>query len=351
MAVVEGAVTGMLDRLRPVLRQALPARADLHAEQLQAPQQGRAVEPLQVHHRGRAGHLRVVELQGAGGVERLEVKQRQVPPQMNRQAVLVGPVGLARAQELHAFDMPALHLHHMRDGVDRPRHPGTGFERAAAGRFGLRMQIAFFEAKGMHAEHEGPQRVVGGPLGQHARNAGAQAERVAAIEIEQVGRVQRQQVAGMLPQQLVPAVPGVSPASAQTQPGGAEVLTLARVCVRHQRLGGVEQAARLGQHRGLGQGQQEDGLGDARQAPAGIGGNRRVEVGERVAIKRDRAPQCLLGMRQRGRFRRADGAVARVVHAALVSPSAAGARAVARAASLPRRGPSGARRDRRNGGR
>ena len=236
----------------------------------------------------------------------------------------------------------------MRDGVDRPRHPGTGFERAAAGRFGLRMQIAFFEAEGMHAEHEGPQRVVGGPLGKHAGNAGAQAERVAAIEVEQVGRVQRQQVAGMLPQQLVPAVP---PAPAETQPRGAKVLALARVRMRHQRLGGVEQAARLGQHRGLGQGQQEDGLGDARQAPAGIGGNRRVEVGERVAIERDRAPQCLLGMRQRGRCRRAAGAVARVVHAALVSPSAAGATAVARVASLPRRGPSGARPDRRNGGR
>ena len=83
MAVVEPVVAGVLDRLRPVLRQALPARADIDAKQLHAPQQRCAVQPLQVHHRGGAGHVRVVQLQGAGGVERLQVEQRQMPPQMH----------------------------------------------------------------------------------------------------------------------------------------------------------------------------------------------------------------------------------------------------------------------------
>ena len=197
--------------------------------------------------------------------------------------------------------MPALHLHHMRDGVDCPGHLRAGFERAAAGRFGLCVQIAFFETEGVHAEHEGTQRVIGGPFGQHARDAGAQAARIAAIEVKQVGRVQRQQVARVLQQQRVPAVPGLTPAPCATQARGGEVAALARVRMRHQGFGGIEQNVRFGHHRRLGQGQQEDGLRDARQAPAGVNGNRRVEIGERVAIERDRAPQRALGMRERGR--------------------------------------------------
>ena len=135
--VVEGVVAGMCHRIGPVAGQRLPAAAHVTAEQVHAPQQRGAVQPLQVDRRGAAGDVRIEQRQCGRGVQRLEPEQRQMPPEVNRQAVVVGPVGAAFLQPGRALRVAALHFHHVRHRVNGPGAAWVARQRFAPGRLGL----------------------------------------------------------------------------------------------------------------------------------------------------------------------------------------------------------------------
>ena len=202
----------------------------------------------------------------------------------------------------------------MRHRVNGPRPLAGSGERLAAYRFGLRVQVALFQAERVHAQHVGLQRVVFRPLGQHAGNTRTQLARVATVKIEQVRAQQRQQVARVLAQQRLPRGARIAPAARQAQLGGGKMALLAGVRVHHQRPRRVEIGACLRHQGGFGQGQQEVGLHQAREAPTEVGVDRGVEVGDWVAVERHQAPQSAFGVGQCFGRAGADGAVARVVH-------------------------------------
>ena len=183
--------------------------------------------------------------------------------------------------------------------MDRPGPERLARQRFAAGFLGLRIEVALFQAEGVHAEHIGVERIAVVPLGQHPGHAGAQVARVAAVEVEQVRGDQRQQVARMALQDAVPGGAGLVPTAFERQLCRAKVIALARAGIAHQRRGGFERRARLGHQRWLGHGQDQVGLDHVRQAPAGVGLDHGVEGGERVAIKPHQVLQRALV--QRGR--------------------------------------------------
>ena len=67
--------------------------------------------------------------------------------------------------------MPALHLHHVRNGVDRPRHARRSGKCAPAGGLGLVVTLVPLEAEGVLTQHVRVQRIDVAPLRQHSRDA------------------------------------------------------------------------------------------------------------------------------------------------------------------------------------
>ena len=121
------------------------------------------------------------------------------------------PFGLSRAgparaphaaqlvQPARAFVVAALHLHHVRDRVDRPRHARVAGERAPAGRLGLRRRARHSSRpNACSAEHVGMERVVAGPGRRQPRaTRSRRLRRVAAVEVEQMRPLQGERVARM----------------------------------------------------------------------------------------------------------------------------------------------------------
>jgi hypothetical protein len=213
----------------------------------------------------------------------------------------------------------ALHLHHVRHRMDGPRRPAIQGERAAAGLLGLRLQVALLEPERMQRQHVRVQRIGVVPLGQCARRARPQVDRVAAVEVPQVSPLQRQRVAWMVEQPLVPQRTGVVPAPVEHALRGLPVRALARRRGGQQQLGTLQVGARVGHERCLGQAQQEACLHHVRQRPVRIVGDRAVEVGQRRIVERHHAPQRDLDRVACGRHVGAEQVAARVLqgHAAL----------------------------------
>ena len=166
----------------------------------------------------------------------------------------------------------------------------------------------------MHAQHIRLQWVADRPLGQYACDAGAQAARIAAVEVEQVRGVQRQQVARAVLQQGIPARAGLAPAAGKRGLCGGKMALFVRRRAGHQRLGLDQQLARLRHHARLGEREDEHRLDHACQAPAGVGGDRGIEGGHRVAVERHEVPQRPLVVPARDAAGGSQGQVAKVVH-------------------------------------
>jgi len=192
------------------------------------------------------------------------------------------------------------------------------------------------------AEHVGQQRLALAPRRQGPADALAEARRIAAIEVEQMRPLQRERVARMIVEDMLPRVAGTAPVASGEQAQGDEMAALAIVAFAGQRLGRVERRVRGADDRGLGQAQQEAGLHQPRQEPVRVGGDGGVEVVERRAVERHHSPERALARVERrcrrGRYRVAARIAPHRRRPGDVSPAqVARARAVASAASLPRR--------------
>ncbi len=198
----------------PALQQVLEQRVDFHVHHAQAPVQRGRVHALKAVRQRSAGQVGIDQAQRAGDVQRLQPEQREVPPQMAREARAVRPAGLLLAQPGRAVVETALHLHRMRDRVHRPRHArgrvraGLPFlrqrNRTPAKILGQRQLVALGQAERVEPQHARKQRVGVVPFGQRARRAQPHARRIAARVIPLMRPVQRECVARMLQQQVVP---------------------------------------------------------------------------------------------------------------------------------------------------
>ena len=198
----------------PALQQILEQRVHLHVHHAQAPVQRGRVHALKAMRQRGAGQVRIDQAQRAGDVQRLEPEQREVPPQVAREARAIRPARLLLAQPGRAIVETALHLHRVRDGVHRPGHArgrvriGALFlrqrDRAPAEVFGQRQLVALGQAERVKPQHAGEQRIGIVPFGQRARRAQTHARRIAARVIPLVRPVQCERVARVFEQQVVP---------------------------------------------------------------------------------------------------------------------------------------------------
>ena len=151
MGVVEGQDM-ILEMPIPMLAQPLPARADIDAGELQAPEQGRGIHEIEQRARGRAPDMAVVDPQHLLEAALLDEEERQMPPLMDRERRRRHPMGLQPAEPGDALALAALHLQHMGDGMDRPCIGGIALDGAAARRLGRAIVAALLQPEGMHAQ-------------------------------------------------------------------------------------------------------------------------------------------------------------------------------------------------------
>ena len=155
------------------------------------------------------------------------------------------PVAAPLVHPARAFVVAALHLHHVGDGVDRPRHARVAGERAPAGRLGLGVAPGFLEAEGVQREHVGMERIVVGPRRQTPRATRlAQLRRVAAVEVEQMRPLQGERVARMGGAgSRSQALAGADPVAGGEASQRGEVGALARVAAPARRSASSSSAA------------------------------------------------------------------------------------------------------------
>ena len=83
------------------------------------------------------------------------MEHRQMPPVVNGEKVVLGPVRLPLTHPSDSGTRVALHFVHMRHGVVGPRIIGAGIQRRAAGFFGATVIAALLAPKGEHAKKGG----------------------------------------------------------------------------------------------------------------------------------------------------------------------------------------------------
>ena len=220
MRVVEERLSGSGVVEAPAGEERLPASADIAIDQADAPEQRRRIDALQRDVDPRRVEIVVEEGERARHRERLEREQRFVPAEVAGKAVRAAaivrrfaraPLGTPLRHPGTAFVVAGLHLHHVRDGVDRPRHAGLGSERSPPGRFRLGVAPGFLEAERVQCQHVRMKRVVFGPADGERCDAIEELHGVAAVEVEQVRPLQRERVARVRAQELAPGIAGAGP--------------------------------------------------------------------------------------------------------------------------------------------
>jgi predicted GNAT family acetyltransferase len=107
----------------PQRRQLVPAIADIAAERVEAPQQGRGVGQAVAERALSRADRAVVERERRVILPKLDVEQRLVPPDMGLIGMARGSTTkrLARRHPSQAVFRPPGHFHDMRDRVMRPK--------------------------------------------------------------------------------------------------------------------------------------------------------------------------------------------------------------------------------------
>ena len=161
MHVVER-VEAVLGGLRLVGRgQLLVAIPRVDPAQAQAPEQCGGIEHLQLDLRSLGPQRAVVNLQHPVEAIVVEIEERDVPPVVEGEAVVVlRPIGLAPFHEGDAFLLPRLHLHDVADRVLRPAVVRLQVDGLPAGVLRRAVVPAFLQAEGGHAEQEAVSGVV-----------------------------------------------------------------------------------------------------------------------------------------------------------------------------------------------
>ena len=152
-----------------------------------------------------------------------------MPEVVRREVVVRRPLVLARLEPLDALLDLAAHLVSVKAGVHRPAVGRLDRERALGGRDRLVVLIALLESERVEAEHVRVPRHVGRPLGQHARDAVAQVQRVAAQEVEQMRGLERDRVARVRDEDAIEQRRGAAPVAVDQPAQGDGVHPLAIV--------------------------------------------------------------------------------------------------------------------------
>ena len=136
----------------PDRRQPLPAVTDIHAVKPEAPEQRARIQHVHDHRGVRTAYPRVVKRQHLVPSLLVEIEQRQVPPVVYREEIVLRPVVCAAGEPLLPVRDTIGHLQHVGDGVDRPGVAWIARDCTRAGSLGASVVAHFLEAKGMHAQ-------------------------------------------------------------------------------------------------------------------------------------------------------------------------------------------------------
>ena len=270
MPVIER-VEPAVGMLVPGLRDLDPTIADVMARQVNPPQQGRSVHQVERHGAAVLADRSVIEREHLVDLAEVEVIERTVPPVVHLEEVVVArPMGLARYHPADAVLRAPLHLHDMRDGVVGPTVERLQLDGLAAGFLGPIVVTGFFEAEGVHAQHDGIARHVGRPLRQSAGDAVAHVARIGPVEIHQVAGLQGDQIPRKQNVVAIQRQRRRCPVAVQQQLQGSGVGVLA--VVERQRLGPGEAGLRRG--RGPGFGGEPHEMGIQQMGHGKVGGRR-----------------------------------------------------------------------------
>jgi hypothetical protein len=126
------------------------------------------------------------------------VKQREVPPIVEGEEIVLAPRGRGVLDECDAGTRLVAHLEHVHRGVHGPDVRGIQLDRSSGHPFGIVIRAAFLETERMHPEDDAAKRIRSAPGAQHLRRPVAQHAGMAEQEIHEVGDLQREEVARML---------------------------------------------------------------------------------------------------------------------------------------------------------
>src|SRR5581483_2952374 len=134
------------------IRQLAPAGADVDAGLLEAPEERDGIGDVEVFVRGLTADLAVVNLEHPVIALEIQLKQRLMPPEMQREVAAALPLIRQRRDPRQAIAESSLHLRDVRDRVRRPDIATVELNRLASHLVGLRILACFFQAVGVAAE-------------------------------------------------------------------------------------------------------------------------------------------------------------------------------------------------------
>ncbi|MCZ7599701.1 MAG: hypothetical protein M5U09_20805 [Gammaproteobacteria bacterium] len=200
----------------------------------------------------------------------LDVEQGEVPPVVEGEAVVRGPVLDPRLEQRLALVDPVLHLHHVGERMDGPAVAAFDFQCRARRGLGAAVLVALLEAEGLHAEDVGVAGHVAVEVTDDAADAVAQAYGIAEIEVGQVTALDGERVAGPRGKHAVPRRPRLVPAAFHEVARGGGQHPLAVVRLVRQGLGLLDALADRRQILALAHHQHGAGIEDVAEHETGV---------------------------------------------------------------------------------
>ena len=278
----------ILDAPLRLVGELAPARADIDARVLDAPQHRDRVRHVEVVLRiGVAANPAVVEVERRVVLAALDVEQRPVPPHVVGEVVARRPRRFGGVEPGQALGVAALHLHDMGHRVHRPDVRRVDLDGAAPGPLGAGVVAAFLETEGPHRKHVPVAGIGGVPRRQHAGHRIAQRARIAEIEMGEVGEPERDDVARPVEQDVLPQRrrPHQVARRPRLERGDMAPLALARRGCGRGAARGVEGGSDARVEPGVAEQQMEAALEHMRHHHPVVGRQRRLEALAGVAAK------------------------------------------------------------------
>ncbi len=232
---------------RPVLARSsqcvgdpLPAVRHVLAAQVQAPQQGRAVDQGGGVRIAAVHQPAVEDAQHGAEIALVEAEQRFVPGQVDGEGGAVGPDAARVVEPGGAVGAAPLHFERMRHGVHRTALAGLDAQRLAPDRFGRHRVGRPGQAEGVHRQHVAVAGLVGVPVPQCRDDARAQPLGAAELEIAEMGHAQGPAcLSGRLRRSRRTGA-AIAPCPCRARPGGGEMGAFALAGPRQVRTGRLQ---------------------------------------------------------------------------------------------------------------
>ena len=187
------------------IRKLGPALACIDTGKVQPPEQGGGVAEVQDQAAPAGPEQAVIDGQRRLMIVALEMVEGQMPGIVDGEEAGLGPVRLARLVPGDALPASALHLQHVRHGMDRPGVGRAARDRLAPESLGLLVGARLLQAEGQHALREPIAGGVHAQRRQHAPRPLAKGVLAAGEEIGLMGELERQDVSRVALQESVEA--------------------------------------------------------------------------------------------------------------------------------------------------